>query len=66
MVKGKCANLQRDVQVSQGYLQKVAEDKTAQGDSMSFMKDRVRNLEGDLEIALREKTDAVCEVKRLA
>jgi len=29
------------------------------------MKDRVRNLETDLERALREKTDASCEVRRL-
>lgn len=66
MVKGKCANLQRDVQLSQGYLQKVAEDNSAHSDSLSFLKDRVRNLEGDLEVALREKTDAICEVKRLS
>jgi chromosome segregation ATPase len=29
------------------------------------MRDRLRNLEGDLEKALREKTDAACEVRRL-
>ena len=29
------------------------------------MKDRVRNLEGDLERALRDKTDSACEAKRL-
>ncbi len=29
------------------------------------MRERVRNLENDLEKALREKTDASCEVRRL-
>jgi hypothetical protein len=29
------------------------------------LKERVKNLEGDLERALREKTDAACEVRRL-
>jgi hypothetical protein len=29
------------------------------------MKERVKNLEGDLERAIREKTDAACEVRRL-
>lgn len=29
------------------------------------MKERVRGLESDLEKALREKTDAACEVRRL-
>jgi hypothetical protein len=29
------------------------------------MKERVRNLEADLDRALREKTDSGCEVRRL-
>lgn len=29
------------------------------------MKDRLRALEGDLERAIREKTEAICEVRRL-
>lgn len=29
------------------------------------MKDRVRALESDLERAIRDKTDAACEVRRL-
>lgn len=63
--KGRCSNLQRDVQVSQSYLQKVSDDSNSQSEQFNYMKDRVRNLEGDLERALREKTDAACEVRRL-
>ena len=63
--KGRCVNLQRDVQVSQSYLQRVAEDTSSQGEQVGYMRERVRNLEGDLEKALREKTDAGCEVRRL-
>lgn len=65
MYKGRCANLQRDVQVSQSYLQKVSSDNTSQNDQFNYMKERVKNLEGDLERAIREKTDAACEVRRL-
>lgn len=65
MYKGRCTNLQRDVQVSQSYLQKVSSDNTSQNDQFNYMKERVKNLEGDLERAIREKTDAACEVRRL-
>ncbi len=61
MYKGKCSNLQRDVQVSQSYMQKVASDNTSQSEQYSYLKDRVRSLEADLEVCLRDKTDAVCE-----
>ena len=63
--RGKCSNLQRDIQVSQSYLQKMSTDTNSVNEQQSYLKDRVRNLEGDLERALREKTDAVCEVRRL-
>jgi chromosome segregation ATPase len=64
--RGKCSNLQRDIQVSQSYLQKMSTDTNSVNEQQSYLKDRVRNLEGDLERALREKTDAVCEVRRLS
>ena len=63
--KGRCANLQRDVQVSQGYLEKVTVDSAGQTEQFGYLRDRVRSLEGDLERALRDKTDAACEAKRL-
>jgi hypothetical protein len=34
-------------------------------DQTGYLKERVKVLESDLEVALREKTDANCEVKRL-
>lgn len=54
------------MQVSQSYLQKLNSDNSTQSEQFNYLKERVRNLEGDLEKALRDKTDAGCEVRRLA
>lgn len=43
----------------------MSNERNSKDDQASYLRDRVKNLEGDLEIALRDKTDAVCEVKRL-
>ena len=43
----------------------MSTDTNSVNEQQSYLKDRVRNLEGDLDRALREKTDAVCEVRRL-
>ena len=51
--------------MSQSYLEKVANDNSSQSEQFNYMKERVRNLESDLERALRDKTDAACEVRRL-
>ena len=44
---------------------KVSTDTNAQSEQQAYMKDRVRALESDLERAIRDKTDAACEVRRL-
>jgi hypothetical protein len=46
-------------------MQKMSTDTTSQNDQVTFMRERVKNLEGDLDKALRDKTDAACEVRRL-
>ena len=58
MYKGRVNNLQRDVDLSQTYLTKMNMDNGTQGEQFNYMKDRVKNLETDLERAIREKTDA--------
>jgi transcription elongation GreA/GreB family factor len=65
MYKGKCANLARDMDIAQTYMDKVNSDHISEGDQFRFLKDRVRELEGDLEVAITEKTEALYEVKRL-
>ena len=63
--KGRMINLQRDVQVNQSYMQKMSTDTNSANEQFTYMKDRVRNLESELEHVHREKYDAACEVKRL-
>ena len=65
MYKGKCATLNRDVELSQTYLSKVNQDSFQNNEQFNYFKDRVRILENDLEGALREKTDANFEAQRL-
>ena len=65
MYKGKCANLSRDMEMTQKYMSKVSEENSASTDQFRIFKDRIRLLETDLENAIREKTDALYECKRL-
>lgn len=65
MYKGRCATLSRDVELSQTYLGKMNAESGAQNEQFNYMKERIKNLEQDLERAIREKTDAQFEIKRL-
>lgn len=65
MYKGKCTTLTRDVELSQSYLSKINTDNVTSNEQFNYLKDRVRVLELDLEQAIRAKTDANYEVKRL-
>ena len=58
MYKGKCATLARDMDIAQTYMEKANTDTISQGDQFKFLKDRVRSLEGDLETAITDKTEA--------
>ena len=46
-------------------MQQTQTSNNQQSEQFAYLKERVRSLEGDLEKALREKTDASCEVRRL-
>jgi chromosome segregation ATPase len=46
-------------------MQQTQTSNSQQSEQFAYLKERVRGLEGDLEKALREKTDAACEVRRL-
>lgn len=63
--KGRMVNLTRDVELSQSYLTKVNSEANMHSEQFNYMKDRVNNLETDLERAIKEKTDAIFEIKRL-
>jgi hypothetical protein len=58
MYKGKCATLTRDIEIQQSYMSKVNSDTMGNNEQFSYLKERVRLLEGDLETAIRQKTDA--------
>ena len=65
MYKGKCATLQRDSDLTQNYMNKVNNDSSSQQEQFAYMKERVRNLEHELEKTMREKTDFSMENKSL-
>lgn len=66
LYKGKCASLQRDLELSQAYLSKVqGSDALSTNEQFNYLKERVRALELDLETAIRAKTDSAYEAKRL-
>lgn len=58
MYKGRCTNLNRDVELSQQYLTKVNTEASSYNEQFNYLKERVKNLEQDLDTAIREKTDA--------
>lgn len=66
LYKGKCASLSRDLELSQSYLAKVqGSEALSTNEQFNYLKERVRALELDLETAIRAKTDANYEAKRL-
>lgn len=65
MYKGKCAGLARDVEHSQAFLQKASSASASHSEQHDYLKERVRALEGDLDTAVREKTDQAYEARRL-
>lgn len=46
-------------------MQKMSTDTNSANEQTTYLKDRIKNLETDLDRALRDKTDAFCEAKRL-
>jgi len=65
MYKGKCATLTRDIELSQNYMNQVNSDTLNNNEQSNYFKDRVKMLETDLDHAIRQKTDALFEVKKL-
>jgi len=51
--------------MQQSYLSKVNNDHLGNSEQFSYLKERVRLLESDLEAAIRQKTDAQFEVRKL-
>lgn len=58
MYKGRCATLSRDLELHQGFMMKANSEVAGSTEQFSYMKERVKLLEGDLETAIRQKTDA--------
>lgn len=65
LYKGKCASLARDLELSQSYMAKVQGSDLSTNEQFNYLKERVRALELDLETAIRAKTDAAYDAKRL-
>ncbi len=55
--KGKCSNLQRDLELNQNFMAKANSDSNGSSELMNNYKEKVRQLEKDLEGAMKDKID---------
>lgn len=63
--KGRCANLQRDINLSSEAMSKLNLDQGSLGDQLNQYKNRVNQLEDQLVDVQREKNEHFYEVRRL-
>ncbi len=66
ILKGKCVNMARDMEFSQNYMNKVSEDSSSHAEQYNHLRNRVSQLEQDLDQAIKDKNDSNYEVSRLA
>jgi len=57
LYKGRCANLQRDIELSSSAVNKLSNDSGSMGEQLGLYKNRIQQLEDDLARTREEKTD---------
>jgi len=65
LIKGRCANLQRDIELHTNAVNKLSTDSGAMGEQLSLYKNRISLLEEELSKVKEEKTDQLFDLKRL-
>ena len=65
LYKGRCANLQRDIQMSSNTMNKLNLDQGSLGEQLNHFKNRVQELEDQLVEVQTEKNENFYEIKRL-
>lgn len=65
LYKGRCTNLQRDIELSSTAVNKLASDTGSMGEQLALYKNRIQQLEDDLARVTEEKTDHLFDIRRL-
>jgi chromosome segregation ATPase len=65
LYRGRCANLQRDIEMQGGAMSKLGSDAGTLGEQVELYKNRVSQLEEELARVSEERTDYIFDVKRL-
>ena len=65
LYKGRCSNLQRDIELQGSAMNKLSNDSGGLGEQLNLYKDRISQLEDELSRTKEEKTDQVYEIRRL-
>lgn len=65
LYRGRCANLQRDIEMQGGAMSKLGSDAGTLGEQVDLYKNRVSQLEQELARVSEERTDYIFDVKRL-
>ena len=65
LYRGRCANLQRDIEMQGGAMSKLGSDAGTLGEQIELYKNRASRLEDELARVSEERTDYIFDVKRL-
>lgn len=65
LYRGRCANLQRDIEMQGGAMSKLGSDAGTLGEQLDLYKNRASQLEQELARVSEERTDYIFDVKRL-
>ena len=65
MYKGRCTNLQRDIELHTSAVNQLSTDQGSMGDQINLYKNRIQQMEDDQQRAVQEKSNLMFDVKRL-
>lgn len=65
LYKGRCTNLQRDIELHTSAVNKLSTDQGSMGDQINLYKNRITQMEEEQQRAIHEKSNLVFEVKKL-
>ena len=65
LYKGRCTNLQRDIELHTSAVNKLSTDQGSMGDQINLYKNRITQMEEEQQRTIHEKSNLVFEVKKL-
>lgn len=65
LYKGRCSNLQRDIELHSNAVNQLSSDHGSMGEQMALYKNRISQLEDELTRTKEERTDQLYDIRRL-